>query len=51
MKNIVKLAHLSWRYLWSRPLAAVLNLLVLTLGLAAITLAGAAGGHAARQGL
>ncbi|CAN7404862.1 ABC transporter permease [Acidovorax sp. LjRoot194] len=38
MKNIVKLASLSWRYLWSRPLAAVLNLLVLTLGLAAITL-------------
>ncbi|RYF68835.1 MAG: ABC transporter permease [Comamonadaceae bacterium] len=38
MKNIVKLARLSWRYLWSRPLAAVLNLLVLTLGLAAITL-------------
>ena len=39
MKNIAKLAHLSWRYLWSRPLAAVLNLLLLTLGLAAITLA------------
>ena len=38
MKTIVKLAALSWRYLWSRPLAAVLNLLVLTLGLAAITL-------------
>jgi len=38
MKNIVKLVSLSWRYLWSRPLAAVLNLLVLTLGLAAITL-------------
>jgi putative ABC transport system permease protein len=29
---------LSWRYLWSRPLAAALNLLLLTLGLAAITL-------------
>jgi hypothetical protein len=29
---------LSWRYLWSRPLAAGLNLLLLTLGLAAITL-------------
>jgi putative ABC transport system permease protein len=28
---------LSWRYLWSRPLAASLNLLLLTLGLAAIT--------------
>jgi len=38
MKSIVQLARLSWRYLWSRPLAAVLNLLVLTLGLAAITL-------------
>jgi putative ABC transport system permease protein len=38
MKNIVKLARLAWRYLWSRPLAAMLNLLVLTLGLAAITL-------------
>ena len=38
MKSIVNLARLSWRYLWSRPLAAVLNLLVLTLGLAAITL-------------
>ena len=38
MKIIVKLAQLSWGYLWSRPLAAVLNLMVLTLGLAAITL-------------
>ena len=28
---------LSWRYLWSRPLAASLNLLLLTLGLASIT--------------
>ena len=36
--GVIKLARLSWRYLWSRPLAAVLNLLVLTLGLAAITL-------------
>ena len=36
--GVFKLARLSWRYLWSRPLAAVLNLLVLTLGLAAITL-------------
>ncbi len=34
MKTIL----LSWRYLWSRPLAAGLNLLLLTLGLAAITL-------------
>ena len=38
MKSIAQLARLSWHYLWSRPLAAVLNLLVLTLGLAAITL-------------
>ena len=29
---------LSWRYLWSRPLATGLNLLLLTLGLASITL-------------
>ena len=29
---------MSWRYLWSRPLAAGLNLLLLTLGLASITL-------------
>ena len=29
---------LSWRYLWSRPLAAGLNLLLLALGLASITL-------------
>ena len=36
--GVFKLARLSWHYLWSRPLAAVLNLLVLTLGLAAITL-------------
>lgn len=33
MKTIL----LSWRYLWSRPLAASLNLLLLTLGLASIT--------------
>ena len=33
MKTIL----LSWRYLWSRPLAAGLNLLLLTLGLASIT--------------
>lgn len=33
-----RVARLSWRYLWSRPLAALLNLLLLTLGLAAITL-------------
>ena len=29
---------LAWRYLWSRPLAAVLNLLLLSLGLAAMGL-------------
>lgn len=29
---------LAWRYLWARPLATVLNLLLLSLGLAAITL-------------
>lgn len=29
---------LSWRYLWSRPLTAALNLLLLSLGLASITL-------------
>jgi putative ABC transport system permease protein len=28
---------LSWRYLWSRPLAAALNLLLMTLGLASMT--------------
>ena len=27
---------LSWRYLWSRPLATVLNLLLLALGLASM---------------
>ncbi|GAB2535118.1 ABC transporter permease [Simplicispira piscis] len=32
------MARLSWRYLWSRPLAAALNLLLLSLGLATITL-------------
>lgn len=34
----MKLAALSWRYLWAQPLATALNLLLLTLGLAAITL-------------
>ncbi len=33
----MKTIALSWRYLWSRPLAASLNLLMLTLGLASIT--------------
>ena len=30
-------ASLAWRYLWSRPLAALLNLLLLSLGLGAVT--------------
>jgi len=34
----VNLAGLAWRYLWSRPLTSVLNLLLLTLGLAAVGL-------------
>ena len=33
----MKTIALAFRYLWSRPLAAVLNLLLLTLGLASIT--------------
>ena len=37
MKNIVSLWSLSFRYLWSRPLAAALNLLLLTLGLGSMT--------------
>lgn len=32
----MNLLILSWRYLWSRPLATVLNLLLLTLGLATV---------------
>ncbi|GKS73368.1 ABC transporter permease [Acidovorax sp. SUPP950] len=38
MKNIANVLGLSWRYLWSRPLPAALNLLLLALGLAAVTL-------------
>ena len=38
MNSIARIPQLAWKYLWSRPLAAVLNLLLLTLGLAAITL-------------
>lgn len=38
MKHTVDLLSLSWRYLWSRPLTAALNLLLLSLGLASITL-------------
>lgn len=34
----MKLLALAFRYLWARPLATVLNLLLLTLGLASITL-------------
>ena len=37
MKNIVNLWSLSFRYLWSSPLAAALNLLLLTLGLGSMT--------------
>lgn len=33
----MKTLMLSWRYLWSRPLAAGLNVLLLSLGLASIT--------------
>jgi len=32
----MNLLSLSWRYLWSRPLSTVLNLLLLTLGLASV---------------
>ncbi len=38
MKQIAYMARLSWRYLWSRPLGAALNVLLLSLGLASITL-------------
>ena len=33
----MKTLFLAWRYLWSRPLGAALNLLLLSLGLASIT--------------
>ncbi|NVO08125.1 MAG: ABC transporter permease [Rhodoferax sp.] len=33
----MKTIALSWRYLWSRPLGAVLNVLLLSLGLASMT--------------
>jgi putative ABC transport system permease protein len=33
----MNIISLSWRYLWSRPLAAALNLLLMTLGLTSIT--------------
>lgn len=35
---MMKMVALSFRYLWSRPLAAALNLLLLSLGLASVTL-------------
>lgn len=34
----MKTLALSWRFLWAQPLATVLNLLLLSLGLAAVTL-------------
>ncbi|WP_349743443.1 FtsX-like permease family protein [Roseateles cavernae] len=34
---MTSLASLAWRYLWARPLVSALNLLLLSLGLAAIT--------------
>ena len=40
MKNIASLAALAWHYLWSRPLAAVLNLLLLSLGVLGLCGAG-----------
>lgn len=33
----MKIVFLAWRYLWSRPLVAALNLLLMTLGLASVT--------------
>ena len=36
-KHSMTTIFFAWRYLWSRPLAAALNLLLLTLGLASIT--------------
>lgn len=38
MKTAASVAALAWRYLWARPLQAVLNLLLLALGLAVVTL-------------
>ena len=35
--NSMKTLALAWRYLWSRPLGAALNVLLLSLGLASIT--------------
>ncbi len=36
-KSSMNTISLAWRYLWSRPLGAALNLLLLSLGLASIT--------------
>ena len=33
----MKTLAFAWRYLWSRPMAAALNVLLLSLGLASIT--------------
>ena len=33
----MKTLAFAWRYLWSRPLGAALNVLLLSLGLASIT--------------
>ena len=38
MKTAATVAALAWRYLWARPLQTVLNLLLLALGLAVVTL-------------
>lgn len=35
---LMDVARLSWRYLWSRPVAALLHILLLSVGLASITL-------------
>ena len=45
----MKTAALAFRYLWSRPLAALLNLLLLTLGLASITFVVLAGAQVTRS--
>src|ERR1035437_1216859 len=36
-KQNMKTLFFAWRYLWSRPLGAALNVLLLSLGLASIT--------------
>jgi len=37
----MKTLALAWRYLWSRPLGAALNVLLLSLGLASISFSAA----------